>query len=144
MSHFHAVIRIDHQKAQILQFNADSVELQKVHAHQHDTRHHNSTVRTEHEFFGEVCDDLADIGEVVVAGSHTATADFRHYVTKHRPAIAPRMVGWEIVDHPTDGQLVALAKKYFVKHDQMVGKRAISDLSASDSSSETSHKLPAK
>ena len=135
MSHFHAVVWIDYKKAQILQFNADSVELQKVHAHQHNPRQHNSTLRAEHEFFGEVCDDLADVGEIVVTGSHSATADFRHYVIKHRSAIAPRMVGWEIVDHPTDGQLVAWAKKYFVKHDQMVGTRAISAVTAPESKS---------
>ena len=65
------------------------------------------------------------LGEVVVTGSHTAIADFRHYVTKHRPIVAFRIVGWEIVDHPTEGQLVALAKKYFMKYDQMVGTRTI-------------------
>ncbi len=125
MSHFHCVVLIDHQHAKILQFNADSVDSQKVHAHKHDTPQHNSTVRTEHEFFGEVCDDLADVGEIVVTGSHTAIADFRHYATKHRPTTAFRIVGWEIVDRPTDGQLVALAKKYFAKYDQMAGTRAL-------------------
>lgn len=117
MSHFRCVVLIDHQQAKILQFNDDSVDSQKIHAHKHDTPRHNSTVRTEHAFFGEVCAAFADIGEIVVTGSHTAIADFRHYVTKHHPTIAFRIVGWEIVDHPTDGQLVALATKYFVKFD---------------------------
>lgn len=117
MSHFRCVVLIDHQQTKILQFNDDSVDSQKIHAHKHDTPRHNSTVRTEHAFFGEVCAALADIGEIVVTGSHTAIADFRHYVTKHHPTIAFRIVGWEIVDHPTDGQLVALATKYFVKFD---------------------------
>ena len=125
MSHFHAVVWIDHQKAQILQFNADSVETQTVRAHKHQTRQHQSGVRTEHEFFGEVCDDLANINEVVITGLRTATADFRHYLTKHRPAVLTHIVGWEIVDHSTDNQLVAFAKKYFVKYDRMHGAQAI-------------------
>ena len=39
---------------------------------------------------------MEGIAEVLVAGSHTAQADFRHYVEKHRPEVAQRIVGWEI------------------------------------------------
>ena len=122
MSLLHAVLWIDHQSAQVLQFDDEHVQSQKVKAHSHHTRQHGSSVRTEHEFFAEVCDQLDGIPEVLVTGSHTAQADFRHYVEKHRPAIVPRIVGWETVDHPTEGQLVAFARKYFVAHDRMAGR----------------------
>ena len=118
---FHAVVSINHLNAQVLQFDAEHVEAHKVQAHAHDTRQHKSGVRTEHEFFGEVCDQLADIREVIVTGSSTALSDFRHYVEKHRPAVALQIVGWESADHPSDGQLVAFARKYFIKREQMVG-----------------------
>jgi len=121
MSLFHAVIWTDHQTAQILQFDAEHMVAQKVHAHTHHTAQHGSTVRTQHEFFGEVCDALDGIAEVLVTGSHTALADFRHYADKHRPHVAPRIVGYEVVDHPSDKQLVALARKYFLKQDRMKG-----------------------
>jgi len=121
MSLFHAVIWTDHQTAQILQFDAEHMVAQKVHAHTHHTAQHGSTVRTQHEFFGEVCDALDGIAEVLVTGSHTAIADFRHYADKHRPHVAPRIVGYEVVDHPSDKQLVALARKYFLKQDRMKG-----------------------
>ena len=117
----HAVLWVDHQHAQLMHLQADSTEVQKIKAHTHHTRQHGSKVRTEHEFFGEVCDALADVSEVLVTGSHKAQADFRHYVDKHRPALAPRIAGWETVDHPSDGQLVALARKFFVAHDRMAG-----------------------
>jgi len=117
----HAVLWIDHQSAQVLQFDAEQVQAQQVHAHTHHTRQHGSEVRTEHEFFGEVCDKLAGIDNVLVTGGHTAQADFRHYVEKHRPALSPHVVGWETVDHPSDGQLLALARRFFVKHDLMAG-----------------------
>ena len=42
---------------------------------------------------------------------------------KHRPLTAARIVGYEVVDHPTENQLVALARKHFVKYDQFVGTR---------------------
>ena len=121
MSLFHAVIWTDHQTAQILQFDAEHMVAQKVHAHTHHTAQHGSTVRTQHEFFGEVCDALDGIAEILVTGSHTAIADFRHYADKHRPHAASRIVGYEVVDHPSDKQLVALARKYFLKQDRMKG-----------------------
>ena len=67
---------------------------------------------------------LAGIAEVLVTGSHTAQSDFRHYVDKHRPAVTKRIVGWETVDHPTECQLLAFARQYFVKHDRMAGTPA--------------------
>jgi stalled ribosome rescue protein Dom34 len=121
MSLFHAVVWIDHHNAKILQFDAAHIELKKVQAHTHYTRQHGSEVRDEHEFFGEVCDDLTKIRQIVVAGSHTAHSDFRHYVTKHRPHLLVQIIGWELVDHPTEAQLVVMSHKYFVEHDVMSG-----------------------
>jgi stalled ribosome rescue protein Dom34 len=121
MTTFHAVVRIDHQNAEVLQFDAEHVQAQKVKAHSHHTRQHHSGVRSEHEFFGHVCDALGGIPEILVVGSKTAQADFRHYVEKHRAALAPFVVGYETVDQPTPNQLVAFARQYFLKYDRMSG-----------------------
>lgn len=121
MTKFHAVALVDHQAAQVLQFDAEHVEAHKIKASTSHTRQHGSGVRTEHEFFAHVCDALEGIPEVLVAGSHQALVDFRHYVDKHRPALSAHIVGYEAVDHPTEAQLVALARKVFLKHDQMTG-----------------------
>jgi hypothetical protein len=56
-----------------------------------------------------------------VAGPHGAQADFRHYVEKHRPALAKQIKAWETVDHPSEGQLLALAKKHLLKVDKLSG-----------------------
>jgi len=119
MSHSHAVVWTDHQTAQVLQFDSEHVRAQKIRSHNHYTRQHGSTVRTEHEFFGEVCDALEGIAEVLITGSRTAIADFRHYAGKHRPHTASRIVGYEVVDHPSENQLVAAARHYFLKYDKM-------------------------
>jgi stalled ribosome rescue protein Dom34 len=121
MTLFHAVVLIDHHQAQVLQFDAEHVEAQKVKASTRHTRQHGSGVRTEHEFFGDVCDALAGIAEVLVVGSRTAQADFKHYADKHRAETAQRIVGYETVDHPSENQLIALARQYFVKFDRMAG-----------------------
>jgi hypothetical protein len=124
MSLFHAVVWTDHQAAQVLQFDTEHVSAHKVRAHTHHTAQHGSAVRSEHEFFAEVCDALDGIAEVLVTGSHTTIADFRHYADKHRSQTASRIVAYEVVDHPSENQLVALARKYFLKHDQMAGTQA--------------------
>lgn len=121
MTTLHAVVWIDHHNAQILQFDAEHVAASTVKAHSHQTRQHGSSVRTEHEFFAEVCDGLVGIAEVLASGSHQALADLRHYVHKHRPQLAERIVGYETVDHPSERQLVAMARKYFLRHDRMSG-----------------------
>ena len=121
MTTVHAVAFIDHNHAQVLQFDAEHVLTRKVKAHVHCTRQHGSGVRSEHEFFGQVCDALDGIQQVLVTGPKTGLADFRHYADKHRPETAGRIVGHETVDHPSENQLVALARKYFLKHDRMAG-----------------------
>jgi hypothetical protein len=121
MTLFHAVVWIDHQKAQVLQFDADHVEAAKLKAHTHHTAQHGSAVRTEHEFFGEVCSALDGIAEVLVTGPRKGIDDFRHYAEKHRAETGKRVVGYEVVDHPSDAQLIAFARKYFLKYDRMAG-----------------------
>lgn len=123
MSLFHAVVFVDHQSAQILQFDSENVVEHQVQQHRQFTRQHHSGVRTEHEFFGKVCDAFDGIAQVLLVGGHTSLTDFRHYVDKHRPLTAPCIVGYELVDHPTQNQLVALARRYFVKFDQKAGMR---------------------
>lgn len=118
---FHAVVRLDHHTAQVLQFDASQVLASTLKAHSHPTRQHGSAVRAEHAFFDEVCNALDGIQEVLVTGSHTTLSDFRHYVEKHRPALVARMAGYEPVDHPSDNQLVAMARAFFLKHDRMAG-----------------------
>jgi hypothetical protein len=120
----HAVVWTDHHTAQVLQFDAEQVQASNVHAHEHPTAQHGSGVRAEHEFFADVCAALDGIQEVLVTGSHTAIADFRHYADKHRPQTATRIVAYEVVDHPSENQLVALARAYFLKHGETAGTKA--------------------
>lgn len=121
MSLFHAVVWADHRSAQVLQFDPEHVKVHKVKAHTHPTAQHGSEVRSLHEFFGALCDSLEGITEVLVTGSHTTIADFQHYTDKHRPHTAARIVGYEVVDRPSERQLVALARKFFLENDRVSG-----------------------
>lgn len=121
MSLFHAVIWLDHHEARLLQFDTEHVELERIREHSHHTKQHGSQVRSEHEFLAEVCDRMAGIAEVLVTGSHQVQADFKHYLAKHRPALRAQVAGYETVNKPSDKQLVALAREFFIKHDRMTG-----------------------
>jgi stalled ribosome rescue protein Dom34 len=122
MTSIHTIVHIDHQAAQVLHFDAEHVQASKVKAHTHHTAQHGSTVRTEHEFYGHVADALGDTQEVLVVGPGTARTAFKAYCEKHRSETGRRIVGVEAVDHPTQAQLVALARKYFLAHDRMAGR----------------------
>ena len=115
----HAVAWIDHHKASVIQLDAEQSHDEKVIEQAHYTRQHGSEVRTEHEFFAHVCDALTGIKSVLIVGGHTAQSDFRHYVDKHRHAMAAQIVGWETVDHPTEGQLVKMGREFFVSKGEM-------------------------
>ena len=119
-----AVVLIDHRSAQVLKFDANQAQVQKVKTHTHHTHQQGYNMRSEEEFFGEVCDELDGIAQVVVTGSDTAQSGFRHYVDRHCPAIRRQIVGWEISNHPSKGQLLAFARKHFVKPATMTGLTA--------------------
>lgn len=118
---FHAVLWLDHHEARLLAFDAEQVEPHVLRASGHHSRLHGSAVRSEHEFYAEVCSTLRPIAEVLAVGSSTSLADLRRYVEKHRPALVPQIVGYETVNHPSDKQLVAMARQYFLRHDRMAG-----------------------
>ncbi|MCE9659597.1 MAG: hypothetical protein K8R60_13630 [Burkholderiales bacterium] len=110
----HVLVWLDHHSAKIFPVGgATAPAAEHLAEHSHHTRQHGSAVRSEHEFYGAVCDALEGAAEVLVAGSSTARTDFRHYLEKHRPQVAQKVLGYESVDSPTDGQLVALGRRFF-------------------------------
>lgn len=121
MTTTHAVVRIDHKSATVVHFDAENVQSQTIKTQAHYTRQHGSIVRTEHEYYGHVADALAGVPEILLVGPGTAHAEFKRYCDKHRAEIGRHIVGSETIDHPTDPQLIALARKYFLRYDQMTG-----------------------
>ncbi|MBU2049270.1 hypothetical protein [Acidovorax soli] len=124
MSIFHAIVWLDHDRAQLLQFDASQAFEKQIKAHLYFTRHDGNEMRSVHEFFGEVCDALAGVEQLLVAGPHAVQEDFRHYVDKLRPEVASQIVEWQTLDHPSPGELIALARRYFATHDATAGAQA--------------------
>ncbi len=127
MSVSRAVALIDHHNASIQHVSGETSEIERIKEHRHYTRQHGSAVRSEHDFFSDLCDALAKTSETLIMGPHMALTDFRRYVEKHRPQLSQRLVGWESADHPSPAQALALARAFFVKHDRMAGRPGPSD-----------------
>jgi len=128
MSHNHAVVWLDHREARVIDFAVDDVHKTTVRSHGgHRQIHHRAgSVSGAHspddqKFYDEVIAALGDAREVLVVGPGQAKVGFRHHVAQRHKALEGRIVGVETLDHPSDGELLNFARKFFLKVDQMMG-----------------------
>jgi hypothetical protein len=56
----------------------------------------------------------------VVVGPAQAKLQLVKHIHAHEVALVPKLIGVETVDHPSDAQLVAYARKYFRAKDRML------------------------
>lgn len=116
---FHAVVHLDHHHAQVLHFDAHQVHAARIEAHERHSHGHDQ--RREHALFESLCQALQDTPEVLVTGSHVVIHQFQHYVEAHRPQLAPRIADYRPAAELSQGQLLAMARQFFVAHDRMAG-----------------------
>jgi stalled ribosome rescue protein Dom34 len=124
MNAHHAVIWIDHNEARIFRFvGEDQIEKLDLHSHQHGHVHNKHTVsgrRSEdHEYLRAVVDAVKDAEEFLVVGPGSAKLELIRVMHKDHHELEKRLVAVETIDHPTDGQLLAYARKYFRKVDAL-------------------------
>ena len=115
----HVAVWIDRQEARIHDIDAKDVDAVKIESPSHHI-HRHPTVSAEHahpadaqRFFADVVGALQDAEEILIVGPAHAKLELIKYAHEHHPALASKIVGVETVDHPTDGQLVAYARRYF-------------------------------
>lgn len=117
MSTFHAAVWLDHNEAHVALFDKAHVEMQRIRSrshHKHQGKGHD--VRA---LFSDVAQALLGCKEVLLTGPGSARQEFRDWCTQHQAATAQVIVDSVASDHPSDAQLVALAKQYFKKFDNM-------------------------
>ena len=124
MSFPHTVVWLDHLHARIFHFQPEALAAVEVrapdaHAHLHNRAEVSGRRAENHAYYDEVAVALGDSDEILVVGPSSAKLEFIRHVHGHRPALDPHIVGVETVDHPTDGQIVAYAKKYFRAADRL-------------------------
>lgn len=121
MSTYHAVVWMDHSEAHVLSFDREHVQAQKIRSRSHHKHQGKSGDTT---YFPAISAALGGHHEVLLTGPGQAREEFRAWVQKHQPEAAKLIVDSVRSDHPSDAQIVALARKYFVRFDQMAGDPA--------------------
>lgn len=117
MSTFHAVVWMDHSEAHVVMFDREHVQAQRIKSRSHHK--HNGKAEDCAAFFTDIGQALSGSHEVLLTGPGLARTQFRDWSEKHQAAIAGVIVDSVPTDHPTDPQLVALARQYFKKFDNM-------------------------
>jgi hypothetical protein len=65
-----------------------------------------------------VADALSGVSEVLLTGPANAKIEFRDFCQHNAHAIDKAVVDVVTTDHPSDAQVVALARQYFTRYDQ--------------------------
>ena len=125
MSHYHAVVWLDHSEAHILHFTPDEVEAAQIqskqpHKHLHAKHTLHEKPHVESGYFHEVVAALRGAKEILVCGPGTAKLELIKHIHKHDQDLEPSVVAVETVDHPSDGQLLKYAHRYFKAADRMI------------------------
>jgi len=114
------IVWMDSTSAKVFHMEGEQVRASKAmrHDHDHHTQNRNDAKHKDSpRFFMEVAQQLAGSTDaVLLVGPGVAKNHFVTYLDNHhRKDLARRIVGTENMDHPTDGQIVAYAKRYFPK-----------------------------
>lgn len=127
MSHYHAVVWLDHSEAHVMHISLDDVEKSIVHpAKPHHHLHAKSgTVGAgrqaeDKNYYHAIVEALSGAQEILVVGPAQAKLQLIKHIHAHDQAMADKVVGVETIDHPSDAQLIAYARKYFVAKDRML------------------------
>ena len=124
--HYHAVVWIDHREARVFHISptdVDRIVLRPDHPAKHIHHKANSIgsghALEDHDYLHAVAESVADAGAVLITGPANSKTELIKHIHRHEPGMMDGIVGVETVDHPSDAQLVAYARKYFEATDRM-------------------------
>ena len=127
MSHYHAIVWLDHSAAHVMHISPDDVEKSVVHpAKPHTHLHAKSGVvgsgrqAEDKSYYHAIVEALKGAQEILVVGPAQAKLQLIKHIHAHDHDMANKVVGVETVDHPSDAQLVTYARKYFEAKDRML------------------------
>lgn len=124
--HYHAVVWIDHRQARVFHFDAsDADKLVVSPANPVRNLHHKANsvgsghAAEDRRFLEEVTKSIADAGAVLIVGPSNEKNELVKHIKRTHPAMMIKIEGVESADHPTDGELLAYARKYLKSADRM-------------------------
>jgi len=127
MSLNHAVIWIDHQEAHVMFLSeaaseAEVIRSKSTHTHLHHKGGEvgSGRLQLDEKYLHSVINAVNETKGILVIGPGSAKLELIKHAHHHDPKIAANIVGVETVDHPSDKEILAYARKFFYKADQML------------------------
>ncbi len=131
MSHYHAVVWLDHQKATAWHFTSTeqsntviSSPDQHQRVHNRRSTHGGHKTPADPRFFAEIAHALDGAHEILLIGPAQTKEEFASYLRDKHPPLGRAIVAVESADHPTDAQVLAYARRHFTAIDRMLGPSA--------------------
>jgi stalled ribosome rescue protein Dom34 len=124
---FHyAVVWIDHREARVFHLAEGKPEAMVIRP-DNPTRHIHHKANSigsghadeDQKFLHAVTEAVVDAREILITGPANEKDALAKHMRQYDPRIAEAIVGTETVDHPSDPELVALARRYFRAADRM-------------------------
>jgi stalled ribosome rescue protein Dom34 len=127
MSLNHAVIWIDHQEAHVMFLSESASEAEIIHSKStHTHLHHKANemgsgkVALDSKYLHSVLQAVNESKEILILGPGSAKLELIKYAHQQDAKIVEKIVGVETVDYPSDKEILAYARKFFYKVDQML------------------------
>ena len=124
--HRHVWVWLDHREARIfgvghLGTDREQIEAANAWQHIHRKADHIGEGKAEPDiaFLDQVAAGLGGFRGILIVGPGTARSELAGHLAHNYPVLAKRVWGIEPADHPSDAQIVALARKYFRAADRM-------------------------
>lgn len=133
MSTYHAIVWLDRSEAHVILFDREHIAAQKIKSRStHKAKGApgrgdlpktpHSPKSSDEAYYHAIAESLKGVHEILVTGPAQAKDEFKAHCARHDKDIDQAIVDVISSDHPSDGQLVAMAKQYFLKHDRMQGQ----------------------
>jgi stalled ribosome rescue protein Dom34 len=126
----YAIVWLDHAQARVILFDEESSSTQVVRPHGGTPHlHHKANsiddghLPEDQTYFHAIGGVLKGASAVLVAGPANAKLELMKHIARHDPQLLDRVSGVQTVDHPTDGQLLDHARRYFSKTAAMLAQR---------------------
>ena len=125
-NHYHALVWLDHRVAKVFHFNVEHSDREIVNStHPHQNLHHKANssdsghAAVDKEYLERVAKTLAQAGAILIVGPGSAKTELVKHIEHAHAPIAAKISAVETVDHPSDGALLAHARRFFKADDRM-------------------------
>ena len=130
MSFDHVIVWLDHAQAHVIHFTPETAANEIIKTHSTHTKSEkeggghraeggNGRRAESKPYFNDIANALQGALEILIVGPGNEKLAFLKYLLKHQHDLAEQVISLETVDHPTDLQLLAYARKYFVGADRL-------------------------